>query len=79
MYLEDVGGLHYDAYNHELVTEELRVRAIKNISIKFNKKYNTQREIEKIVFSDIVLDYDNYINYTNRAEFQNRAKIEIEL
>jgi len=79
MYLEDVGKLHYNAYNHELVTEELRIRAIKNISIKFNKKYTTQREIEKIVFSDIVLDYDNYISYTNKAEFQNRTKIEIEL
>lgn len=79
MYLEDTGELHYDAYNHELVTEELRIRAIKSISIKFNKKYTTQREIEKIVFSDIVLDYDDYISYTNKAEFQNRTKIEIEL
>ena len=79
MYLEDDGELHYNAYNHELVTEELRVRAIKNIRIKFNKKYTTQREIEKIVFRDIILDYDNYISYSNRAEFQNRAKIEIEL
>lgn len=79
MYLVDVGGLHYNAYNHELVTEELRVRAMKNISIKFNKKYTTEREIGKIVFRDIILDYDNYNSYSNKAEFQNRAKIEIEL
>lgn len=79
MYLEDVGGLHYNAYNHELVTEELRVRAVKNISVKFDKKYTTEREIKKIVFSDIILDYDNYINYTNKSEFQNKTKIEIEL
>lgn len=79
MYVEDIGELHYNSYSHELVTEELRVRAIKNISIKFNKKYNTQREIERIIFSDIILDYDNYISYTNKSEFQNRTKIEIEL
>ena len=48
-------------------------------NIKFNKKYTNQRKIEKIVFSDIILDYDNYITYQNKLEFSGRTKIEIEL
>lgn len=79
MYLEDSGGLHFESFSHEIVTEELRVRGEKKISIKFNKKYATEREIEKIVFSDIILDYDNYNTYSNKAEFTNRIKLEIEL
>lgn len=79
MYLEDSGELHYDAYSHELVAEELRVRGGKSISIKFNKKYTTERKIERIIFSDIILDYDNYITYINKSEFKDRIKVEIEL
>lgn len=76
MYLKDEDELQYKAYNHELVTEELRVRGVKNINIKFNKKYATQRKIEKIVFSDIILDYDSY---SNNFELTNRINLEIEL
>lgn len=79
MYLEDSGDLRYDAYSHELVIEELRVRAVKDISIKFNKKYTTEREIERIVFSDIILDYDTYTTYNNKSDYKGRIELEIEL
>ena len=38
MYLEDEENLHYYAYNHEMVKEELRVKGKKKISIKLNFK-----------------------------------------
>lgn len=79
VYLEDNNKLHYKAYSHEIVTEKLRVRGKKNIEIKFNKKYSTERQINKIVFSDVILDYDNYITYSNKTEFKNRTMLEIEL
>ena len=79
MYLEDEGNLHYYAYNHEMVKEELRVKGKKKISIKFNKKYSTERKIERIVFSDIILDYDTYKNLDNKEDFEDRTSIEIEL
>lgn len=79
MYLEDEDNLHYYAYNHEMVKEELRVKGKKKISIKFNKKYSTERKIERIVFSDIILDYDTYKNFDNKDDFEDRTKIEIEL
>lgn len=79
MYLEDKNALHYDAYNHEIVKEELRVKGEKKVSIKFNKKYSTKKEIKKIVFSNIILNYDEYKTYTNKADFKERRKLEIEL
>lgn len=79
MYLEDEDNLHYYAYNHEMVKEELRVKGKKKISIKFNKKYSTEREIKRIVFSDIILDYDTYKNFDNKDDFEDRTRIEIEL
>lgn len=79
MYLEDEENLHYYAYNHEMVKEELRVKGKKKISIKFNKKYSTERKIERIVFSDIILDYDAYRNSENKDDFENRTRIEIGL
>lgn len=79
MYLEDEDNFHYDAYNHEKVKEELRVKGKKKISIKFNKKYSTEREITEIVFSDIILDYDSYKNSENKDEFEDRTSVKIEL
>lgn len=78
MYLEDDNGLHYNSYSHEIVIETLRVRAIKNIGIKFNKKYSNQNEIEKIVFSDILLDYDEYYKYSNKLDYTDRISLAIE-
>lgn len=79
MYLEDSEELRYDAYSHELVIEELRVREVKDVSIKFNKRYTTEREIERIVFSNIILDYDTYTIYNKKADYKDRIELEIEL
>ena len=79
MYLVDEENLHYYAYNHELISENLRIRATKKISIKFYKKYTNKNEIKRIVFTDIVLDYDNYIKYDNKQDYKERTKQEIEL
>ena len=73
MFLLDNNGLHYYAYNHELVKEELRVRSSKNISIKFNKKYTTKSKMTKISFTDIILNYDN-----NETE-ANKENLEVEI
>lgn len=79
MYLKDEDDFHYDAYNHEMVKEEIRIKGKKKVRIKFNKKYLTERKIKGIVFSDIILDYDSYKNSEKKAEFESRTNLEIEL
>lgn len=75
MYLTDSKGLCYYAYSHELVREDLRVRTIQEVHIKFNKKCTNEREITSMVFLDIIPNADKYILNGGYGE---RKKIEIE-
>ena len=69
-YLYDTNNVKYKSFLNEIAEEQLVVRrnAKININIKFNKMYNPERELQGIAFSDIVLNYDNYINKTSKKE-----------
>ena len=77
MYIEDSNGIQYTAYTHELSNELLTLQPNeeRNIKIKYYCKYVSTKEINKVVFSDMILDYDMYtiINdmdiYNNYYEF----------
>lgn len=77
IYIEDSKGIKYTAYTHELSNELLTLQPNeeRNIKIKYYCKYVSTKEINKVVFSDIILDYDMYtiINdmdiYNNYYEF----------
>lgn len=62
LYLYDTKNIKYTSFLNEIADEQLVVRrgATNNINIKFNKIYNTSRQLEGVTFSDIVLDYENY-------------------
>ena len=79
IYLQDNKEFKYNAFSHEKIQEELRVRSVKNIDIKFNKKYTTTANIQKIVFTDIILDFDDYLHHANKSEYKGREILEIEL
>ena len=60
MYLEDENGMKYSSYTHELSDSQLKVlpQTEKNITIKYYNKFTTGREMKKIVFSRLILNYD---------------------
>lgn len=64
MYLEDTKGNQYNAYSHEIFEDELVIlpKRTFEISIKFSNAYASNRTIETIVFSNLILDYDEYEN-----------------
>ena len=64
IYLEDENGTKYYAYTQEIVKEELKVNAgfSTQISIKFYKTYSSTRQAKQLVFSNFILNYNNYIN-----------------
>lgn len=76
-YLLNSQDVKYSAYIDEMFDQDLIVNpnSTKEITIKFNKMYNTDYAIKKIVFSDIVQDYEGY---EKRVNF-NKVKVEIEL
>ena len=76
-YLLNSQDVKYSAYIDEMFDQDLIVNpnSTKEITIKFNKMYNTDYAIKKIVYSDIVQDYEGY---EKRVNF-NKVKVEIEL
>lgn len=74
MYLEDENGVEYSAYTHEISDAELVIPSgqTREIEIKYYNKYISSRQIEKIVFSRIVLKY-------NIGERYNYGNIQIEI
>ena len=74
MYLEDENGVEYSAYTHEISDAELEIPSgqTREIEIKYYNKYISSKQIEKIVFSRIVLNY-------NIGERYNYGNIEIEI
>lgn len=66
-YLYDENSVRYTALLNETANEQLTVkRGMTNtLDIKFNKIYNSEREPKGIVFSEIVLNYEEYIGKNN--------------
>lgn len=64
MYIEDRKEAKYPAYTHEIPKELLIFdRGVeKTIDIKYYSRYGSTKEIKNLVFSEVILDYDGYIN-----------------
>ena len=74
MYIEDENEIQYPAYTHEISEAELVVTpgTTKDVKIKYYNKYITTKEIRRIGFTSIQLNY----NEDEKKEYQ---KIVIEL
>ena len=62
IYLEDSKGYKYNSYKHEILEEKLEMISGMQleISIKFSNAYTSNRDIKRIIFSNLVLDYKQY-------------------
>ena len=74
LYLEDSNGLTYSAYTNELSDAQLTIlpETSKNVTIKYYNKFSSEREIEKVCFSRIILN-------NNANQPRNYGRIEINL
>lgn len=84
MYIQDKNGKNFSAYTHELSDEQLTVRArqSKEIEIKYYSKYNSDKVINKIVFSRVILDNELYKEYelnNNINLYKDYCSLEIEI
>lgn len=55
-------NVEYQAFTNELSSYDMKVPSenTKNITLKFSKEYNPQREVESIIFSNIILNAKEY-------------------
>ena len=66
VYIEDNDGQKYYWYGHEVLEEDISIRKLqkKKVELKFNKEYKPKKEIKKMVFSNVI------VNGLNTLEFE---------
>lgn len=59
-YIEDSNGVTYSAYIQELTMPEVTINSgdTRILNIKFYSSYVSTKSIEKLVFSNVIMDYD---------------------
>lgn len=77
VYLTDTNNYNYVAFLNELSLDDITIKSgmTQTIKIKFNKSYNPKNVEKSIVFTNIILNYQEYLNNKNN-QF---TKIEIEI
>lgn len=71
VYLTDENSMKYYFYSSEINESKLRIDSNykSNIKIKFTNKYSSTRKIKNMVFSKMVLNYNEYLNNKENYEF----------
>lgn len=80
VYLLDSKDMKYYFYSNEIIENRLIVKSkfTNNLQIKFSNSYSSSRNIEKLVFSKLVLNYDEYKSLENKEEYEfNQFRINI--
>lgn len=79
LYLLDSNRMKYYFYNNELIKEKLKIQGkyITTIKIKFNNSYSSSRTIKKMIFSNVILNYEDYNKTEDKSQYKDIEKIEI--
>lgn len=72
MYIEDDKGVKYSSYNHELTEADLTITRnhSRTITIKYYSSYNSSKDIQRLVFSNIVMNYDSTTKIINNTQIE---------
>lgn len=79
IYTVNSNGAKIEALLHENKEKDLKIKPgeEKKLTIKFSNNYQTGVTIRKMIFSNIVLNYEEYEN--NKKEYKNFETIEIKI
>lgn len=79
-YISSENGATYSAFMYEIDDYLLTLQPglSRNISIRFNKIYAPNINVNKITFSDIITNVEEYNNLQNKEEYKGRIKIDVE-
>lgn len=77
IYVEDSNGIKYEAASSELIFSTLKIPAGSTVkySIKYTNTYRTNRQMKKLVFEKLILNYNEYIKNTNN--YRDYIKFEV--
>ena len=81
IYLLDDNNLQYSVYTHEIAEASLKISPTetKEIELKFYNKYGTEKTIENIVFSKVILNLEEYENIEDKSQYEGFSYIQISI
>lgn len=79
IYLKNLEGIEYSSLNSEFDNEELVLKphTSQTYIVEFNKSYSSNNKASYLVLSDVILDYEEYINSNNKNNYSNRTNITV--
>lgn len=81
VYLLDIKDMKYYFYGNEIIQNKLVVESkYKNtLQIKFNNTYSSSKNIRNLVFSKLVLNYEDYIDLKDKSQFEDFCELKVEI
>ena len=49
------------------------------LQIKFNKSYSSSKNAEKVVFSNVILNYEEYLKEENKQNYSDISELEVNI
>jgi len=79
IYLQNSTGITYSSLNSEFDYKTLILEAGKEqtFKVQFNKEYSATNKPQYLVLSDVILDYNTYLNSENKTNYSNRTSIKV--
>ena len=80
VYLRNSDGTVYSSINSQfdIGTVVINPNFTMLYTVEFNKTYNITNEAKYLVFSDVILNYDEYLQSENKLEYSNRTSLVVD-
>lgn len=77
IYLQNAKDTTYSSLDSKFDSEEIVLKpgAFQTFTIKFNKVYSVNTKAQYLVLSDVILDYEDYLNSNDKVNYENRTSI----
>ena len=77
IYLQNSNNVAYSSLNSVFDTQEIIIEgnSSQTFVVQFNKTYNLKNNAEYVVLSDVILDYEQYLNSEEKSSYTNRISI----
>lgn len=79
IYLKNATGTGYSPLNSDFESDEIIMKpnSTQNFKVMFNKAYDSKNKAVYLVLSDIILDYEEYLNVEDKTNYSNRTSIKM--
>ena len=81
IYVENSKQVQFPSYSHELIDSLLVIPqgGTRKLEVKFYNKFISTNQVERMTFSDIILDYDQYTSLNDKTKYINRGTCTVEI